>query len=1054
MRVILASIFAVVLGVSVFAQSPTGSIGGIVFDADARTIPGAEIIVVNDLTRVQYETKTNGMGIYAVPNLPPGPYRIQASKAGFKTLIKPDIILNVQDAITVNFTLPIGATSIAVTVEGGAPMINTTDASVSTVVDRQFAENLPLNGRSFQTLIYLTPGIVATPTSVTTNGQFSVNGQRAASNYWMVDGVSANIGISAASNSPGNGLGGAIGSTSALGTTSSLVSVDALQEFRIQTSTFAPEFGRTPGGQISIVTRSGTNQFHGTAFDYVRNDKFDANNWFANSAGLTRPQERQNDFGGTVGGPVWRGKTFFFFSYEGLRLRLPQTRLTGVPDLASRSNASPAMVSYLNAFPLPNGSDNPATGVAHFNASYSDPASLDAYSLRVDHTFNERWNLFARYNYAPSDFSTRGASYGYAALNVVQPFRVVTQTGTAGLSWLGSPNITNDLRFNYSTTVAKSHYYLDSFGGGTPLITLPFPDSYSSANGFFNSFLYALGVGEGLSVGKGAHNRQKQINVVDTLSRQFGAHSLKFGIDFRRLTPDFDPASYDQTVTFNSVAASQAGKSSYGNVALEQGLSLLFRNVGAFAQDTWRASHRLTVTYGIRWDVDVSPASLRGPALPAVTGYSLTNFSNLVIAPAGTPAFHTTFGNFAPRLGLAYQLRETAAWQTVIRGGFGIFYDLVSSEAAGLLTFQFAPIGSSKTFFNATFPFSPTQNLPAPIPPMGTLANVFVFNPNLRLPYTREWNVALEQSLGNNQSLSVSYVGAVGERLLQATVIEKPPTNTAIGQGYFIDNTAASDYNALQVQFKRRLSRGLQVLASYSWAHSTDDASAGFGNGSDQNTPARTRVNWGPSDFDVRHAFTAGITYDLPATRRNAFAKAILNGWSIESLVLARSAPPVNVTDVNFQFLNTGVNTNIRPDVVEGQPLYLYGSQFPGTRALNPNALVDPPVDPTTGNPVRQGTLGRNALRGFGATQWDFSVHRDFPMREWAKLQVRAEMFNVLNHPNFGPPNIEFGVGGFGLATQTLAQSLSSGSLGAGGFDPLYQVGGPRSIQLALKLIF
>ena len=1054
MRLILVAMFVVVLCPSVFAQSPTGSIGGIVFDPEAKTIPGAEIIVVNDLTRVQYETKTNNLGIYALPNLPPGPYRVQASKVGFKTLIKPDIVLNVQDSITINFTLPVGATSIAVTVEGGAPMINTTDASVGTVVDRQFAENLPLNGRSFQTLIYLTPGVVATPASVTSNGQFSVNGQRAASNYWMVDGVSANIGISAASNSPGNGLGGAIGSTSALGTTSSLVSVDALQEFRIQTSTFAPEFGRTPGGQISIVTRSGTNQFHGTVFDYVRNDKFDANNWFANSAGLARPQERQNDFGGTVGGPIWKRKTFFFFSYEGLRLRLPQTRLTGVPDLASRRNASPSMMSYLNAFPLPNGSDDPTTGVAQFNASYSDPASLDAYSLRMDHTFNEKWNLFARYSYAPSDFSTRGASYGYAALNVVQPFRVVTQTGTAGISWVGSATVTNDLRFNYSATVAKSNYDMDSFGGGTPLITLPFPNLYSSKNGFFNSFLYALGVGEGLSVGKGAHNRQKQINVVDTLSTQLGAHSLKFGVDFRRLSPDFDPASYDQTVTFSTVADSQAGMSSYGNVALEQGISLLFRNVGAFAQDTWRVSPRLTVTYGVRWDVDASPTSLRGPALPAVTGYSLTDFSNLAIAPAGTAAFHTTFNNFAPRLGVAYQLRETPGWQTVIRGGFGIFYDLVSSEAAGLLTFQVAPIGSSSTFFNATFPFSPAQNLPPPIPPTGTLENLFVFNPELKLPYTREWNVAFEQSLGNDQSLSVSYVGAAGERLLQATVIAQPPSNPALGEGYFIDNTAASDYNALQVQFKRRLSHGLQALASYSLSHSTDDASAGFGNGSDQNTPGKTRVNWGASDFDIRHALTAGITYDLPATKGNPVAKALLNGWSLESLVLARSAPPVDVTDVNFQFLNSGVNTNIRPDVIEGQPLYLYGPQFPGGKALNPTAFVDPPVDPVTGNPVRQGTLGRDALRGSGATQWDFSVHRTFPIREWAKLHFRAEMFNVLNHPNFGPPNIQFGVGEFGLATQTLAQSLSSGSLGAGGFDPLYQVGGPRSIQLALKLIF
>ncbi len=1036
------------------AQSPNGTISGLVLDPTGAVVVAADVLAANDATRLQYSTKTNSEGIYVISNLPPGSYRLQISKAGFKTLIKPDIVLNVQDALAINFDLPIGATAETVTVTGGAPVVDTTDATVSTVVDRQFAENLPLNGRSFQTLIYLTPGVVATATSVSSNGQFSVNGQRAAANYWMVDGVSANIGISASSSTPGNGLGGTIGSTSALGTTSSLVSVDALQEFRIQTSTFAPEFGRTPGGQISIVTRSGSNQFHGTAFDYVRNDKLDANNWFANNAGLARPQERQNDFGGTLGGPIRKEKTFFFLSYEGLRLRLPQTRLTNVPDLASRSNAMPAMMSYLDAFPLPNGPDNPAARTAEFNASYSDPASLDAYSVRMDHTLGEKWSLFGRYNYAPSEFSTRGASYGFAALDVIEPFRITTQTGTAGLTWVRSANLTNDLRFNYSAAVAKSYYYMDGFGGGTPLASLPFPDSFTSQNGFFNSFLYALGVGEGLSVGKGAHNVQRQINIVDTLSRQAGTHSLKFGIDFRRLSPGFDPTSYAQTVTFNTVANSEIGLSSFGSVAFEQGLTLLFRNLGAFAQDTWRVAPRLTLTYGVRWDLDASPASLQGPALPSVTGYSLRDFSNLGVAPAGTPAFRTTYGNFAPRLGGAYQLRGTGDRQTVIRGGFGIFYDLVSSEAAGLLAFQFAPLGSNSTFFNASFPFSSAQNVPPPIPPTASLKRLFVFNPHLKLPYTREWNVAVEQSLGKEQSLSVSYVGAVGERLLEATVVDAPPTNPNIGQGYFIDNTARSNYNGLQVQFKRRLSRGLQALSSYSFSHSLDDASAGFGSASDQNIPGTSRANWGNSEFDIRSAFTAGITYDLPSLRGNAIGREILNGWSVESLVLAQSAPPVDLRDVKFQFLDGGVVTNIRPDLVAGEPLYLHGSQFPGGKAFNPQAFVNPPVDPVTGDPIRQGTLGRNALRGFGVTQWDFSVHRNFPIHDEVELQFRAEVFNVLNHPNFGPPSNQFGAGGFGLSTQTLAQSLSSGSLGAGGFDPLYQIGGPRSFQLALKFRF
>jgi len=362
LRFVLFVIFITLNALTLFAQSPNGNINGQVSDPSTAAVVGAEVVAVNDATRVQYTTRTNSDGIYVLPNLPPGPYRVQISKIGFKTLIKPDIVLNVQDSLSLNFTLLVGAFHEVVTVRSGAPLVDTENASVSTVVDRQFAENLPMNGRSFQTLIMLTPGVVAVPSNALDTGQFSINGQRAASNYWMVDGVSANIGVGTGFG--GNGLGGAAASFSALGGTNSLVSVDAMQEFRIQTSTFAPEFGRTPGGQVSIVTRSGANQFHGTAFDYLRNDIFDASDWFngdMNSPPLPKAKDRQNDFGGTFSGPILQDKAFAFFSYEGLRLRLPQTLATGVPDLAARKNAVPAMQTYLNAFPVPNGFDDLST---------------------------------------------------------------------------------------------------------------------------------------------------------------------------------------------------------------------------------------------------------------------------------------------------------------------------------------------------------------------------------------------------------------------------------------------------------------------------------------------------------------------------------------------------------------------------------------------------------------------------------------------------------------------------------------------------------------------
>src|ERR1700733_4570391 len=368
------------------AQLETATVSGQVADPSGLTVAGAHVKLVDIDRDTSAIAITSNSGLYTFASVRPGRYRMEVNAAGFRIVNVTGLTLNVQDHIEQNFRLQIGSVAESVTVEANAQQVNTTDATVSTVVDRQFAEKLPLNGRSFQTLIQLTPGVVLTANNGIDTGQFSVNGQRASSNYWMVDGVSANIGISATS-VPGNGLAGALGSSSVFGGTNSLVSVDALQEFRILTSTYAPEFGRTPGGQISIVTRSGTNKFHGSAFDYLRNDVFDASDWFngyTNDPPLRKAKERQNDFGGTVSGPIFKDETFFFFSYEGLRLRLPQTSLTTVPDLSARQNAVTATQPFINAFPFDPNQPDLGNGIAQFNASYSNPSTLDAYSLRVD----------------------------------------------------------------------------------------------------------------------------------------------------------------------------------------------------------------------------------------------------------------------------------------------------------------------------------------------------------------------------------------------------------------------------------------------------------------------------------------------------------------------------------------------------------------------------------------------------------------------------------------------------------------------------------------------
>ena len=1042
----------VLIATAVIAQSPYGTISGLVLDPAARPIARAEIQIVNDATGVRYSGVTNEEGIYAIATLPPGPYRLQVSKTGFKTLIKPDIILNVQDALAINFTLPIGALSETVTVEGGATVVNTESAAVSTVVDRHFAENLPMNGRSFQTLIELTPGVVLTAYDNHDNGQFSVNGQRAAANYWMVDGVGANVGIGTHLFSAGNGIGGAVPTFSVLGGTNSLVSVDAMQEFRIQTSTYAPEFGRTPGGQVSIVTRSGVNQFHATAFNYFRNDVLDANDWFADRNRLPKPQERQNDFGGVLGGPLVRDRTFFFFSYEGLRLRLPQVGQQSVPDLASRQNATAAMQPFLNAYPLPTpgGVDDPTTGIAQFNASYSNRATLDAYSLRLDHRLHDKLSLFARYSYSPSSSVARATGSGN--LSSVVPAKITTQSATVGGTWLLSPTIFDDLRFNFSKTVSRSFAYLDGFGGAIPLKALPFPAAFTERNSQLFSFIFPIHAA--VALGPQGDNEQRQINFVDTVSMQRGSHALKIGADFRRLAPIFGTPDYVQEPLFQNVAAASAGNSLLTLVFSGRSGALLLHNLGLYAQDTWRATRSLTLTYGVRWDLDAAPSS--SIPLPAVTGFDLRDLSHLALAAPGTAPFKTTYGNFAPRLGVAYQLVPSQNWPTVLRGGFGAFYDMATSEVGNAVQFGVYPFGATNYLFGSSFPLSASESQPPPITAASLSSSTLLsFDPALKLPYTWQWNLALEQGLGAQQTLGFSYVGSAGRRLLQTVDVFSPNANLAEVQ--LVTNAASSNYNALQVQFQRRLSHNLQALASYTWSHSIDTASAGslYGNQANDLVPGiDPNQNRGSSDFDLRQAFSAAITYGIPVGSQNVIVRAIASGWSIQNVVQARSAPPVNVYDFAFTGLASGVTTAVRPDVVPGQPWYVYGSRYPGRKSLNAGAFTEPPLD-ANGNPLRQGNLPRNALRAFGAAQWDLAVHREFPIRERAKLQFRGEMFNILNHPNFAPPVSDLSdQSQFGQSVETLGHFLAGSSIGSGGFNALYQIGGSRSIQLALKLEF
>lgn len=1044
--VLVALVLAAGFSRPVLAQMETATLSGRVTDPQGAVVPDAEVVVTNIDVNVSVSTMTNQLGIYVTPNLRPGRYRLSIRKEGFKQIVQTQIVLHVQDTIALNFALEVGSVAQSVTVTGGAPLVNTESGAVGTVVDRQFVGNLPLNGRTFQSLIALTPGVVLTNLTGNEEGHFSVNGQRTNANYFTIDGVSANIGSSV---SFSQALAGQRPGLSAFGSSNSLVSIDAMQEFKVQTSTFAPEYGRTPGAQVSIITRSGTNQFHGTLFEYFRNDALDANDWFANRAGLKKPPLRQNDFGGTFGGPVLlpsyngRNRTFFFVSYEGLRLRLPQTRLDQVPSVDSRSAAVPSIRPFLDLFPVPNGADL-GNNLAEFGATYADPSRLDATSIRLDHALSKKLALFGRYNYAPSETSRRLSG----ALSNVQATQGKTHTLTIGATYMMARTMSNDFRANYSKDRTKLGQSLDDFGGAVPppeSILLPAGHSLQDSTQvvlFGGPLLYVVGTQR--------NNLQRQVNLVDTFSLTTRSHLVKFGVDYRRLMPVITPRDYGQAVIFGSVAQAITGVATLVSISADAGSRFpVYTNLSFFWQDTWRIAPRFTLTYGLRWELNPPPREKNGNDPDTVI--NVDDPATLALAPFPTPLYKTSHDNFAPRFGAAYQLSQRPNLETVLRGGFGLFYDVGSGQSSAGFAGGFR-YSANKRLFSVPFPLDPTSAAPPPIdpnptPPFGAINGAF--DPDFEVAYTYQWNFTVDQALGSSQAVSVSYVAAIGRRLARLERLFQPNPNFASFVA-LTRSVGTSDYHALQLQFQRRLSRGLQALASYAWSHSLDDASSDSLPEAPLDQIDLTQQR-GSSDYDVRHAFSLALTYDIPAPYKNRFASALLRSWSTDSIFRTRSAFPVNVI-TGFLLGAGGGASQPRPDLVPGVELYVEDPTEPGGKRINPAAFAMPAGS--------QGTLGRNALRGFPMWQLDFALRRQFALTETVKLLFRTEAFNIFNHPNFADPGANLNATNtitnpqFGRSQSMLANSLSGGPFATSGLSSLYHVGGARSLQLSLKLMF
>jgi len=1029
-----AILYMLALCGSVTAQSTVASVTGRVFDPNAAVIVEATVAAKNVDTGIETTSQTNEDGIYHFADLGPGNYEFSVSKRGFKVIVKPGVTLHVADTISMNFNMQVGDAQETIVVESSATTINTQNAAVSTVIDRTSVESLPLNGRSFNTLLQLTPGVVIAPANANSPGQFSISGQRTNANYFSIDGVSANFGINANNGLQQAGAGGAQ-AVNAYGGTNSLVSVDAMQEFRIQTSTFAPEFGRTPGGQVIISTRSGTNAFHGAVFDYFRNDVLDANDWFANKAGLARATDRQNDFGGVVGGPIAHDRTFFFFSYEGLRLRQPRTVTNTVPSLGVRSGTIAAVAPFIDAYPIPNGTDF-GDGTAQFTGNFSSRITGDTTSLRLDHQISKKLSIFGRYNYAPSTVVSRSA---FQTERDIEDFS--TKTLTVGADWFPRFTLSNSFRFNYSTQEAGQNSVLDSFGGGTPPPSptlLPTPLSPSTSGGaFFPNDIDTYGFGH---ISK---NHVTQFNVIENVALTLGTHHLKFGFDYNALrlqqrNPQAD-VLYSLPGTIQDFASDGMADV---EVIANRAPKALFQASSIYAQDTWNIGRRAAITYGVRWELDPAPIGLDGTVLTSWT--NVDDPAAITLAPAGSSPWRTRYGNFAPRIGLAYQL--TANGDLVLRSGWGIFYDLGTGLAPSLMN-QFPNTATSFTFSQSL----PLSNIEPLIPPFSVqppyTGNVIDgFSEDLRLPRSYQWNVALEKSFGAKQAVSVTYLAQIGRALLRQEVIPKPNPNFT-GVFDLTVNGDTSDYSALQVQYRRPLLRGLQALLNYTWSHSIDTNSSDSGFVLVDSILPKNQDR-GSSTFDVRHNFSGALTYNMPSITRKGFMSQLSRDWSVSSVIQTRTGFPINVTTRRAPIPGLGIAVFLaaeRPDIVPGQPIWIADSNAPGGKRLNINAFV-------VQTQPRQGDLGRNSIRGFGASQVDFSLARRIRFTEAINLKFQADFFNIFNHPNFANPRSSIDSrGSFGVANQMLNQGLSGGGFG---LSPLYQFGGPRSIQLALKLAF
>jgi len=974
---------------SLLAAQDAAHLSGVIRDASGAVIRDATVTAVNVATGTRRSARSGEAGDYTLTPLTPGVYKVIVRKPGFQTAARLDLDLAAGDNVAVDFPLEIGSVREVVTITSGGDTMRTDNAVTGGIIGRNYYSLLPANGRTFTSLLDLVPAVTPTPASGGEPGQFSASGQRPNTNYFTVDGLSANTAVTG-SGLPAQFGGAALPAMTAFGSTHNLSSLDSVSEVQVQTSTFAPEHGRMPGAQIALTSRSGSNALHGSAYHVWRHEALSAADWFSNASGLRKASARLNEFGASIGGPVRRDRTFFFADLLHLRLMQPYVWRSIVPSMEARAAATGAARAVLRAFPEPNG-ETLGGGLARFNATASRPGELTNGSLRIDHALTAKINVFGRYNQAPSSAERGLVNQELAYFR----FRSLTM----GATGVQGPSLSYDLRFNASSASAIGSWLpaspLDPSVVLPPSLT-PNPNVYGIA---------VKGAGEIIS-GRGGKNRQGQLAASASLDAFAEKHRLRFGMEYQRLTPSRDERSISVAVDYGSVLEMLAGRPPSARYAEAEAASSLIETLSFFVQDTWRPTASTSLTYGLRWEITPAPA-LRGGTLSTFPTTTVPGFPGVPapLGPTGTaPMWPTRYGQVAPRLGIAQRLGDSM----VLRAGWGVFYNLGFSAATD-------PING--------FPFNRWQfrSGEGAGPATVSFTGGAQVAPQLRLPLAHHWNFAIERQLDAGSLLSVSYIGSSGQRLLRREGVAA--VDPRLADSFTSTNNGHSVYHGLAVHYRRPLSRRVQTIAAYTWSHAID-------NGSwdsnvwlvDPTKPSdRDRAS---SSFDVRHSANVAVTWN------------VFRNWRASGVLRARTGFPVDVLSAQIP-LGLGYDNAGRPDLVTGQPVWIDDHTAPGGRRLNPAAFV-----PREG---LVGSLGRNAIRGIGMWQTDLAINREFKF-----VDFRIDAFNLLNRANFADPVRFLDSPLFGLSNAMHALMLGSGSARSG-LAPSFQTGGPRTLQLTLR---